>query len=206
VSPHVVRPAAPRRARALARLAIAVASAVVVLAGCDIGSSPATPPIVPGAADAPREVNIVLKDYQFIPPVLDLAPGETVLFHIVNGGLTVHEAIIGDMATQDAWESAEAQFADPPPGPTPVVGVPAGMDGFRVVVESGDRRDIRWTVPTDIPAPLILGCHIPGHWAKGMQVPIRLVRSGASPFYVTETATPALTSPPAPTPSASAAP
>lgn len=185
---------------------VLVAAAALVLAGCDIGGSPATPPIVPGTVDAPRAVNIVMKDYLFIPPVLDLAPGETVLFHIVNGGLTVHEAIIGDMATQDAWETAEAPFADPPPGPTPVVGVPAGMDGFRIVVESGEERDIRWTVPADIPAPLILGCHIPGHWAKGMQVPVRLVRSGASPFYVTVTPAPTTTLPPAPTVTPSAAP
>jgi uncharacterized cupredoxin-like copper-binding protein len=204
VSPHLVRPTRAARARALAT--VAIASAAVVLAACDMGGSPATPPIVPGTMESPREVNIVMKDYQFIPPVLDLAPGETVLFHLVNGGLTVHEAIIGDTATQQAWETAEAVFADPPPGPTPVVDVPAGMDGFRVVVESGGERDIRWTVPIEVPAPLILGCHIPGHWAKGMQVPIRLVRSGASPFYVTVTPTPDVTLPPAPTASASAAP
>ena len=193
-------------ARARALIAISIVSAALVLAGCDIGGSPATPPIVPGTADAPREVNIVMKDYLFIPPVLDLAPGETVLFHIVNGGLVVHEAIIGDMATQDAWEAAEAPFADPPPGPTPVVTVPAGVDAFRIVVDSGGERDIRWTVPSDIPSPLILGCHIPGHWAKGMQVPIRLVRSGASPFYVTVTPAPSITLPPPPTDTASAAP
>jgi uncharacterized cupredoxin-like copper-binding protein len=204
VSPHLVRPAAAARARVL--VAIAVAAAGLVLAGCDIGGSPATPPIVPGTSDSPREVNIVMKDYQFIPPVLDLAPGETVLFHVVNGGLTVHEAIIGDMATQDAWEAAEAPFADPPPGPTPVVAVPVGMDAFRVVVDSGQERDIRWTVPTGIHSPLILGCHIPGHWAKGMQVPVRLVRSGASPFYVTVTPAPSVTLPPAPTPTTTTAP
>ena len=196
----------PVHAHARAVAAVAIASVALVLVGCDVGGGPATPPIVPGTVEAPREVNVVMKDYQFIPPVLDLAPGETVLLHFVNGGLTVHEAIIGDMATQDAWEVAEAPFADPPPGPTPVVSVPVGRDGFRVVLESGERRDIRWTVPTAIPSPLILGCHIPGHWAKGMQVPIRLVRSGASPFYVTVTPAPSVTLPPAPTPSASTAP
>lgn len=190
-----------------ARLAVLVAtSAALLLAACDVGANPATPPIVPGTVDAPREVNLVLKDYQFIPQVLDLAPGETVLFHIVNGGLTVHEAIIGDAATQRAWEEAEAANADPPPGPTPAVTVPVGMDGFRVVVGSGERRDIRWTVPIVVPEPLLLGCHIPGHWEKGMRAPIRLVRSGASPFYVTVTPTPPATLPPAPSGSGSAAP
>ena len=40
--------------------------------------------------------------------VLDLVPGETVLLHVINGGLEVHEAVIGDAAVQDAWEVAEA--------------------------------------------------------------------------------------------------
>ncbi len=204
MSSHTLRSLLAGRPRI--RALVAVAAVASVLAACDAGANPATPPIVPGTEDAPRAVNIILKDYQFLPSVLDLAPGETVLFHIVNGGLTVHEAIIGDAATQGAWETAEAANADPPPGPTPVVTVPAGMDGFRVVVESGAERDVRWTVPTVIPEPLILGCHIPGHWAKGMQAPIRLVRSGASPFDVTVTPTPSTTLPPAPSAGSSAAP
>ena len=139
-----------------------------------------------------------MKDYQFIPAVLDLVPGETVLFHFVNGGLAVHEAIIGDMPIQRAWEEAEGVHADPPPGPTPVVTVPVGMEGFRVVVGSGERKDVRWTVPTEVATPLILGCHIPGHWARGMQAQIRLVVPGADPAYLTSTPSPGPTMPAGP--------
>ena len=64
-----------------------------------------TPPIVAGASGAPREVNLIAKDYEFLPATLDLVPGETVLLHVINGGLDVHEAIIGDEAVQDAWEA-----------------------------------------------------------------------------------------------------
>ncbi len=85
-----------------------------------------TPPIVPGASGSPREVNLIAKDYSFLPDALDLAPGETVLLHVINGGLEVHEAVIGDAATQDAWEVAEAATVGAPPGPTPVVSVPPG--------------------------------------------------------------------------------
>lgn len=167
----------------------------VALSACALGEAPPTPPVTPGTGTSPREVNVVMKDYQYIPAVLDLVPGETVLFHFVNGGLAVHEAIIGDMPIQRAWEEAEAAHADPPPGPTPVVTVPAGMEGFRVVVESGERKDVRWTVPTEVAAPLILGCHIPGHWARGMQAPIRLVEPGQSPASVTSTPEPAPVTP-----------
>ena len=104
-------------------------------------------------------------------------PGETVLFHVVNAGLEVHEVVIGDARVQAAWEVAEAATVGAPPGPTPLVSVPPGMAGLRVVVRSGERVDVRWTVPSP-DAPLIVGCHIPGHWARGMQVPMRFVVPG----------------------------
>ena len=149
-------------------------------AGCGAGPAPATPPIVPGQAAAPREVNLIANDYSFVPATLDLVPGETVLLHVINGGLEVHEAIIGDAAVQDAWEAAEAAVAGAPPGPTPIVTVPAAVTGVRLVVRSGERVDLRWIVPAGgvngVPgtvAPFIVGCHIPGHWERGMQVPVR---------------------------------
>jgi uncharacterized cupredoxin-like copper-binding protein len=154
-------------------IAIAVASG-----GCDAGPRPPTPPIVPGSSAAPRELNIVMKDWVFLPDPVDVVPGETVLLHVVNGGLEIHEAVIGDHGVQDAWESAEAAAANPPPGPTPLVSVPADVAGIRIVVASGQRVDLVWTVPSDpgSVAGLILGCHIPGHWAKGMRAAITVAR------------------------------
>jgi len=86
----------------------------------------------------------------------------------------VHEAIVGDAATQAAWEAAEAAVAGAPPGPTPMVSVPPGIAGLRLVVRSGERADAIWTVPPTA-GRMVVGCHIPGHWAKGMQVPVRAV-------------------------------
>jgi len=175
--------------RLVPRLVMAgvVVAVVAVVAACDVGAPPATPPISPGTAVAPREVNIIAKDWQFLPDPVDLVPGETVVFHIINGGLEIHEVVIGGAAVQDAWERAEAAAADPPPGPTPVVGVPPEMAGLRVVVPSGQRIDIEWTVPEvtstagSSASGWSVGCHIPGHWAKGMVVPIRFVRPRAAP-------------------------
>ncbi|HEX2756265.1 MAG TPA: hypothetical protein VHM48_12425 [Candidatus Limnocylindrales bacterium] len=160
------------------RVASAVVAAVVAITigSCEAGPPPPTPPIVPGSSATPREVNIVMKDWVFLPDPVDVAPGETVLLHVVNGGLIVHEAVIGDQSVQDAWEAAEGAAANPPPGPTPLVSVPPDVAGIRVVVPSGQRVDVVWTVPAD-PATvraLILGCHIPEHWAKGMRAAIRL--------------------------------
>jgi hypothetical protein len=90
----------------------------LVTCGCVAGPAPATPPIVPGRADAPREVNLIARDYSFVPATLDLVPGETVLLHVIDAGLEVHEAIIGDAPVQQAWEAAEAATTGAPPGPT----------------------------------------------------------------------------------------
>ena len=104
---------------------------------------------MPGGSATPREVNIITKDYSFLPDAVDLVPGETVLLHVINGGLEVHEAVLGDAAVQDAWELAEAATAGRPPGPTPVVSVPPDVSGLRIVVASGQRVDVVWTVPAD---------------------------------------------------------
>lgn len=158
--------------------------AALAVAACEAGSPAARPPVVPGTSGAPREVNLIARDYAFLPNELDLAPGETVLLHVINGGLVVHEAIIGDMAVQEAWEVAEAATIGSPPGPTPVVSVPPEVSGIRIVVSSGQRVDLTWTVPADALAPgvpWIVGCHIPGHWERGMQIPVRWVATGPAP-------------------------
>ena len=165
-------------------LALALLAAVAAVeAACGAGAPSQTPPIVPGASATPREVNIITKDYAFLPDQLDLVPGETVLLHVINGGLEVHEAVIGNAAVQAAWEVAEAATVGTPPGPTPVVTVPEDVAGLRIVVHSGERVDVVWTVPTDAASDATgwaVGCHIPGHWARGMQIPVRWV-SAASP-------------------------
>ena len=158
--------------------------ATLAVAGCD-GATAATPAVTPGTADHPRTVIILAKDYTYVPAVLDLVPGESVLFQIVNGGLAIHEVVIGTLEVQDAWESAEAATVDAPPGPTPVVSVPPDRAGFRVVVASGQRVDVAWTVPSReavSTAAWLVGCHIPGHWAEGMVVPIRFIDQAGQPL------------------------
>ena len=189
----------------IVRIGVAASSGVLalLLAGCGGGVPAGTPPITPGTAAVPREVNIIARDYAYVPSVVDLVPGETVVLHVVNGGLTVHEAIFGDIETQLAWEGAEAPLADSPPGPTPIVPVPPGFDGVRVVVGSGERVDVTWTVPSDaagVAGGWFVGCHIPGHWDKGMVVPVRFVDEGGQPLVTpAASAVPPDASPPTPT-------
>ena len=176
---------------------VRVLSTAIVLAmlsvACGAGMPVVTPAPHAGTPDQPREVNLVAKDRSFVPSTLDLIPGETILLHVLNGGLELHEAVIGTGPVQDAWETAEAGTVGSPPGPTPVVSVPPEVAGVRVVVRSGERVDVRWTVPTDVssaaprggsrpspdPGAWIVGCHIPGHLADGMGIPIRWVMPAA---------------------------
>ncbi|MFL5777195.1 MAG: hypothetical protein ACJ76W_13050 [Chloroflexota bacterium] len=166
------------------RSSMTLAAALIVgscLAACEAGPAPPTPPISPGTLAAPREVSIIARDWTFQPGVVDVVAGETVLLHVVNGGLDVHEAVIGDAAVQDAWERAEAAAAvGVVPGATPRISVDPSVRGLRIVVGSGNRADALWKLPSAAPAgELVVGCHIPGHWAKGMLVPIRFVEPGA---------------------------
>jgi uncharacterized cupredoxin-like copper-binding protein len=157
------------------RLLIAIAC-LVGLAGCQAGPPPSTSPISPGTSSAPREVNIIAKDWLFVPEQIDVVAGETVLLHVINGGLDLHEAVIGGTAVQDAWEVAEAATVGSPPGPTPLVSVPPEVSGLRIVVASGQRVDVIWAVPSSAATGLVVGCHIPGHWAKGMVVPVHFIQ------------------------------
>lgn len=172
------------------------AGALLVLAAALVacGDAPsATPAITPGTAAHPRDVIIVAKDYTYLPPVVDLVPGESVVFQVVNGGLVVHEIVIGTMPVQDAWEAAEAATVGAPPGPTPQVSVAPDLAGLRAVVQSGQRVDVPWTVPTDAASsgiPWLVGCHIPGHWAEGMVVPIRFVGPDGTPLSTDGTTAP----------------
>jgi uncharacterized cupredoxin-like copper-binding protein len=163
-------------------LAAAAILAVAAFAACAAPPA-ATPPITPGTGGTPREVNVIAHEYAFVPETVDLVPGETVLLHVINGGLEIHEAVVGDGQSQVAWEAAEAAVADHPPGPTPLVPSPAGFDGVRVVVGSGQRVDTVWTVPADAASGgWFVGCHIPGHFAKGMVVPVRFVGTDGRPL------------------------
>ena len=174
--------AASPAARRPGRLAAAVLLAVGLAAGCGDASAPATPAVTPGTAGAPRQVNVILKDYIFVPGIVDLVPGETITLNVVNGGLDVHELVLGPQAVQDAWEAAEEVAANPPPGPTPAVSVPPAVAGLRVVVGSGETRTVTYDVPADTAEQLLLGCHISDHWEKGMAGAVRFVGPGGVPL------------------------
>lgn len=161
---------------------LVLGAAAFVAAACDASIVPATPAITPGIAGAPRQVNVILEDYRVVPGIVDLVPGETITLNVVNGGLDVHELVLGPAAVHQAWEDAEESAANPPPGPTPAVSVPLTLTGLRVVVASGATGTVTYTVPADVTEQLLLGCHISDHWERGMAGAVRLVGPGGVPL------------------------
>lgn len=172
-------PTSPGRAQRRAIVTIgglALTLAAAVVSGCGAGGPAQTPIPTAGRPDSPREVNVIAKDYVFVPDPIDVLPGETVLIHFVNGGLVPHELVIGDAAVQEAWERAWAATVGGPPGTTPAP-PPPEVRGLRVYAASGQRVDVLWTVPDD-PAAIAgtrFGCHLPGHWQQGMRASLRIV-------------------------------
>ena len=81
---------------------------VLVLIGAQRSSE--APPEVDiasaGTPEAPRDVNIIMRDYRFDPTPVVLVPGETVSLTIINGGLVEHELTLGDDDVQAAWTAS----------------------------------------------------------------------------------------------------
>lgn len=172
-----------QRTVSTASVAALLALLGMVVAGCT--ATPAgTPRITPGTGEAPREVNVIAKEWTYLPSPVDLVPGETVVLHLLNGGTEPHEWVFGDERVQAAWAAAEAAVAGAPPGPTPAVSVPPQVAGLRVTARSGERVDVTWQVPADGPSQrgFILACRIPGHFESGMAVPVRWVGRDGVPL------------------------
>ena len=142
--------------------------------GCDAGAA-AADPADRARARRPRRARSTssLKDWIFLPDPVDVVPGETVLLHVVNGGLEIHEARhrrpgrpgrLGGRRGRDDRRAARpdaASSASPPDG--------RRHPGRRPVRASGSTSPGPCRPTAADVAKLLLGCHIPGHWAKGMR-------------------------------------
>jgi plastocyanin len=69
--------------------------------GAEAGGSSDASSEAPGTEESPRAVEIDMVDNAFEPAEVEVAAGETVRFVFRNTGAVVHDAVIGDEATQD---------------------------------------------------------------------------------------------------------
>jgi uncharacterized cupredoxin-like copper-binding protein len=141
----------------------------LVLFGADLAARPVTSPSLglPGTADAPRAVNLIMRDYHFDPSPLYLYLGETVRINVLNGGLVEHELVVGDATVQQAWAQADAAAIPAAPfASAPPASAPAGTGGLRVVLPSGGSISVLYEVPAA--GEVLLLCNLPGHAERGM--------------------------------------
>lgn len=111
---------------------------------------------VVAVAGSGETVPVKMKYSRFEPGHLRLQAGQAVTFVIYNDDPIDHEFILGGQAVQDRHESGtEAHHGSIPTE----VSVPAG-------------ETVETTVTFDEPGDLVLGCHLPGHYAYGMKAKV----------------------------------
>lgn len=103
-------------------------------------------------------------DDAYEPTEVEVAAGGEVAFVFDNGGTALHEAYIGDEATQEkhAMTMAEAEES----GETEHGG--GHGDAEVLEVEAGD--DDRLSHTFEQPGEYLIGCHQPGHYEDGMKL------------------------------------
>lgn len=114
----------------------------------------------PAAADAGGEVsvNVRIRYSRFEPQRFAVEPGQTVTFVVHNADPIDHEFILGDDGVQLAHERGTEAYHPPQPGE---MTVPAG-------------ETVTTTYAFEDPGPLIIGCHLPGHYAYGMRADVTI--------------------------------
>lgn len=147
--------------------ALSTTAAAPVAAAPPVGAADTDlPPALAGEAAvddpaAPLVVAVRLGEFFFAPKALEVPAGRLVRFEVSNPGVVPHELLIGDRHVQD---DAEKQMAK---GGNSSASHSHGTDVPSLYLEAGERGVLEVTF--DEPGELLVGCHVPGHWAAGMR-------------------------------------
>jgi uncharacterized cupredoxin-like copper-binding protein len=94
---------------------------------------------------------------RFEPANFEFEPGETVTFVVENTDPIDHEFLLGDEGVQLAHERGTEAYHPPRPG--------------EMTIPAGETATTTYTFGA---GDLILGCHLPGHYAYGMRGIVRV--------------------------------
>jgi uncharacterized cupredoxin-like copper-binding protein len=112
---------------------------------------------VTGPRSNEQTVEVNIHHSRFRPESFEFSAGSTITFVIHNLDPIDHEFILGDAAVQRRHENGTEKEHDAIPG--------------EVSVPAGETR--RTTYTFSKPGRLIIGCHLPGHYAYGMKAGVR---------------------------------
>lgn len=146
------------------RLAVVVPVLILLAAACGSTDDNGT---AASDSDAPRTVEIEMRDIAFTPESIDVEQGETVKFVFTNSGAVAHDAFIGDQAAQVDHEmemnDAGADMGDD-------AGHGGGDEGTAITVDPGETGELTYTF--DDAGGVLIGCHQPGHYDAGMKLTV----------------------------------
>lgn len=139
-----------RRLAALALAAGTVAGVVAIATSLTPAASP---------APKPRVIELTIHHSRFDKSVVEIARGERVEFVVHNTDPIVHELIVGSAAVQRRHEAGTEALHGPKPGEVSIPAVASASTTYRV----------------NSPQPIQFACHLPGHFAYGMQGTVRVL-------------------------------
>jgi uncharacterized cupredoxin-like copper-binding protein len=146
--------------RCCAGIVAASGIGLMALVGCsaNLGGS--------GTDQNPTIIHMSIEGYHFIPDDIVVHEGETVRFMITNQTDRAHELFIGTPAEQEADE-ARHQGASPMEQPN------MSHYGYGIYLPAygAGEFEYHFTVANGI----MIGCHLPGHWAAGMRASITVL-------------------------------
>lgn len=125
------------------------------------------------AAQVDRTIIVEMDEMSFSPETIEVAPGETIRFQVVNVGRAVHEFNIG---TNETWNGHRDEMRTMMrEGMMTMRSInhdrmmEAGMmhdDANSVLLEPGDTGEVIWTFPEG--GEIGFACNVPGHREAGM--------------------------------------
>ena len=127
-----------------ARLALVGIALMVAMPACRTAS----------AGSGERTVHVTIHFSRFSPEHVVASRGEIIRFVVQNTDPIDHEFIVGNRQVQRIHEKGIEPFHEPRPG--------------EMSVPAGTTQVTTYTFPPE-PGSLIFGCHLPGHYAYGMQ-------------------------------------
>lgn len=132
---------------------VAASAALLATAGLTVAAT--------AAPDNPsKTVTVTIHFSRFDLTSLQVSPGETVRFVVINQDPIDHEFLVGDAAMQTRHEK----------GTEPVHGTRPG----EISVPAGATVETMFTFPAQLDPGWEFACHAPGHFAYGMHGPITL--------------------------------
>ena len=115
----------------------------------------------------------ILASRKYDPASMSVRPGETVVFKVTNMGSSIHEFVLGDSKTQDAYDKAMADMSSSP------MNMP---DRSNIIdMQPGVTKTLAWTFPSVSGTTVIYGSHQPGDYAGGLRGVITVTGTPVSP-------------------------